>query len=80
MLKAKTGMNELLVQTIFMYFFLSLIFPGNKVKGIMGKEKCTNAHSCEHFKSGRLTVKMRQKQKEKSVILVCFLFNSMAFC
>lgn len=46
----------------------------------MGKEKCTNAHSCEHFKSGRLTVKMSQKQKEKSAILVWFLFNSMVFC
>ena len=46
----------------------------------MGKDKCTNAHSWEHFKSGRLTVKMSQKQKEKSVILVWFLFNSVVFC
>ena len=31
--------------SLYIYIFLPLIFPGNKVKGILGKDKGTNTHS-----------------------------------
>lgn len=62
-----------------LHIFIPLIYPRNKIKRI-GKNKCTNTHSCEHLKSGVFTVKMSQKQEEKSVTLIRSLHKNKVFC